>query len=88
MKDLGTIYATLGESGEVVLLAIFDGARTPDGIRAVTGLTQKLISSRLRALVDLKLVTVHPDGYLLTVSGRELALMIAERRSAGESMRG
>jgi hydroxymethylpyrimidine/phosphomethylpyrimidine kinase len=87
LRDLGTIYATLGESGEVVLLAIFDGARTPNGIQAVTGLVPKLISSRLRALVDLKLATVDSDGYLLTKSGREMALIIAERRSLGESIR-
>jgi DNA-binding HxlR family transcriptional regulator len=87
LRDLGAIYATLGESGEVVLLAIFDGARTHNGIQAVTGLASKLISARLRALVDLKLATVDSDQYLLTESGRELALIIAEKRSMGESIR-
>jgi DNA-binding HxlR family transcriptional regulator len=87
LDNLGTVYATLGESGEVVLLAIFDGVGTSDGIRAVTGLPQKLISSRLRALVNLKLATTDPNGYVLTDSGRELALLIAERRKEGEPLR-
>lgn len=87
MENLGTIYATLGESGEVVLLSIFDGAGTSDGIQAVTGLPQKLISSRLRALVDLKLATTDPNGYVLTDSGREVALIISERRREGETLR-
>ncbi len=87
MKNLGTVYATLGESGEVVLLAIFDGAKTLDGIQAVTGLSPKLIASRLRALVNLQLATVHSDKYILTVSGRDLAHSISEGRRAGEIIR-
>jgi predicted transcriptional regulator len=87
LENLGTIYATLGESGEVVLLAIFDGANKPDGIHAVTGLNPKLIASRLRALVNLKLAAADQDRYVLTVSGRELAQKIAEIRRMGESIR-
>jgi DNA-binding HxlR family transcriptional regulator len=87
LENLGTIYATLGESGEVVLLAIFDGANAPDGIHAVTGLNQKLIASRLRALVNLQLATVDSNKYDLTVSGRKLAQSLAERRSSGENIR-
>ena len=87
MESHGTIYATLGESGEVVLLAIFDGAVTPEGIQAITGLPQKLISSRLRALVNLELAAKDPNGYVLTNSGQELAVIIADRRKAGETLR-
>jgi DNA-binding HxlR family transcriptional regulator len=87
LENLGTIYATLGESGEVVLLAIFDGAKRPDGIQALTGLNKKLIASRLRALVNLELATADQDEYVLTVSGRELALTLAEKRRMGESIR-
>jgi predicted transcriptional regulator len=87
LENLGTIYATLGESGEVVLLAIFDGANTPDGIQAVTGLSQKLIASRLRALVNLQLATLDSNKYDLTFSGRKLAQSLAERRSSGENIR-
>lgn len=86
MENLGTIYAALGESGEVVLLAIFDGAGTPEGIHALTGLNQKLIASRLRALVNLELASMDPKGYVLTLPGRKLALAIAERRREGESI--
>ncbi|WXG44588.1 MAG: hypothetical protein WED04_11240 [Promethearchaeati archaeon SRVP18_Atabeyarchaeia-1] len=82
MEDIGTIDATLGEVGEATLLALKDGARTPEEIRALTGLVPKLISARLRVLVDLKLATVGSDGYLLTEQGLELAKLVAERRNA------
>jgi DNA-binding HxlR family transcriptional regulator len=86
LRDLGTLDATLGECGEVTLLALMDGARTPEEIRAITGLTPKLVSARLRVLVDLELARVSSEGYVLTDQGLKLALIVAERRNSHEPL--
>jgi len=81
VKDLRTMDATLGESGELVLLALMDGAKTPGEIGAITGMANRLISARLRVMVNLKLAVVQADEYNLTEQGLELARIVAERRN-------
>ncbi|WXG47074.1 MAG: hypothetical protein WED05_10510 [Candidatus Atabeyarchaeum deiterrae] len=85
MTDLGILDATLGECGEVVLLAIMDGARKAEQIQAITGLRSKLVATRLRVLVDLKLIFADALSYVLTEEGLKLARIVAQRRNLGES---
>ena len=81
LKDIEILDETLGESGEMTLMALMDGARTPYAIGIVTGLPLKLIMAKLRALTNLLLVTLNLEGYFLTEEGLKMARIAAKRRN-------
>jgi hypothetical protein len=85
LKDIEIMDETLGESGEMTLLALMEGARTPRAIGIVTGLPLKLIMARLRVLTNLLLVTLDLKEYSLTEEGLKLAHIAASRRNSVES---
>jgi predicted methyltransferase len=84
LRDIEILDEALGESGEITLLALMNGARTPHAIGIVTGLPLKLVMARLRVLTDLLYVKFDSEGYFLTQEGLELARIIAERRNSAE----
>jgi hypothetical protein len=88
LRDIEILDEALGESGEMTLLALMHGARTPHAIGIVTGLPFKLIMARLRVLTDLLLVTLNLEEYFLTEEGLRLAQIAAERRNSIESTSG
>ncbi len=67
------IDVELGDSGRMILLAISHGAVKMKEIKAMTGLSEKLITRRLEVLKMIKLIS---DENILTKKGEEYVKII------------
>ena len=77
-ERLDEVKNMLGNMGIDILFAIDNGARDLQTIKIISDLPIACIKGRIPVLLDLGLIKLDPEGYILTNRGLDLKVKLAE----------
>ena len=77
-ERLDEVKNMLGNMGIDILFAIDNGARDLQTIKIISDLPISCIKGRIPVLLDLGLIKLDPEGYILTNRGLDLKVKLAE----------